>query len=132
MANFPAATFIFSDGTVPSGWTNFSSNFANRYVLGASNIDQVGVMGGSTTHVHASAQLSSVAGHNHGGTKTATSSITGGKFASGGTPGIVCVRHSHQVTVTIANNASHVHTVGETGTADNDPSHTVLMLLRKS
>jgi len=132
MANFPAGTFIFSDGTIPIGWTNDSSIMANRYVLGASNTDQVGVRGGSLTHTHASCPLSSVAGHNHGGTKTAQSSITGGKFASGGTPGIVCVKHSHQVTITITNNASHTHTVGETGSANNDPDHTVLMLLRKS
>jgi len=132
MANFPAATFIFSDGTIPSGWTNHSPEMANRYILGASNIDQVGVRGGSTTHVHASASLSSVAGHNHGGTITVESSIKGGTYVNGGTGRIVCVKHSHQVTITITNNASHTHTVGETGSANNDPDHTVLMLLRKS
>ena len=84
MANFPAATFIFSDGTIPSGWTNHSPEMANRYVLGASNIDQVGVRGGSTTHVHASAQLSSVAGHNHGGAVAADTNYIGNVYVGAG------------------------------------------------
>lgn len=131
MANFPAGTYIFSDGAVPSGWAHHTA-YGGKYIRGAPYAANLGGTGGSLTHTHASCSLSSVAGHNHGGTKTVQSSITGGKFASGGTGGIVCTKHSHQVTVTIANNASHTHTVGETGTADNDPSHTVLMLLRKS
>ena len=128
MANFPAGTYIFSDGTIPSGWAHHT-DWGGKYVRGAPDAASVGTTGGSLAHTHASCSLSSVAGHNHGGTKTVQSSSM---QAGPRTPGIVCVKHSHQVTVTIANNASHTHTVGETGTADNDPSHTVLMLLRKS
>jgi len=131
MANFPTGTYIFSDSAIPSGWINYTT-YGGKYIRGSADAEHLGYIAGAATHVHASASLSSVAGHSHGGTKTAQSSITGGKFASGGTPGIVCVKHSHQVTITITNNASHTHTVGETGSANNDPDHTVLMLLRKS
>ncbi len=131
MANFPAGTYIFSDGAIPSGWTHHTA-YGGKYVRGAPDAASLGGTGGSLTHTHASCSLSSVAGHNHGGTKSVTSSTTGGVSVSSGTPGSVCVQHWHNVTITIANNLSHTHTVGETGAADNEPEYTVLMLLRKS
>ena len=131
MANFPAGTFIFSDGDIPTGWSNYTS-YGGKYVRGAASSADLGTTGGAATHKHASCSLSSVAGHNHGGSQSAESSYEGGYYGSGGLGGTASQSHSHTVTMTIANNASHTHTVGETGTADNNPSHTVLMLLRKS
>lgn len=130
MANFPAGTYIYSDSVIPSGWTNQTS-LGGKYVLGATSSNQLGTTGGALTHKHASALLSSVAGHNHGGSQSATSSTAGDYYASGGTGGTAAESHEHTVTMTIDNCLEHAHTVGETGTANNDVSHTVLMLLRK-
>lgn len=131
MANFPAGTFIFSDEAIPTGWANYTA-YGGKYVRGASLSSQLGTTGGSDTHKHASASLSSVAGHNHGGSQSAESSYQGGWYGSGGTGGTAAKSHAHTVTMNIDNNVSHVHAIGETGSANNDPSHTVLMLLRKS
>lgn len=131
MANFPAGTYIYSDGTVPSGWVNYTS-FGGRYVLGASTSDQLGTTGGATTHTHDGAPLSTVAGHNHGGSQTQTSSTAGSWWGSGGTGGTAAKSHSHTVTMNINASVSHAHTAGITGSANNNPSHTVLMLLKKS
>lgn len=131
MANFPAGTYIYSDLAVPSGWVNQTS-LGGRYVLGASTSNQLGTTGGATTHTHAGASLSTVAGHNHGGSQSQESSTAGNWWGSGGSGGTAAEDHSHTVTMTIGNNSSHSHTVGTTGTADNNPSHTVLMLLKKS
>lgn len=130
MANFPSGTYIFSDGTIPTGWTNQTS-LGGRYVLGASSSSQLGTTGGSYTHKHSGATLSSVAGHNHGGSQSAESSFQGDWYGSGGSGGTAAQSHSHTVTMTIDACSSHSHSVGETGTADNAVPHTVLMLLRK-
>lgn len=130
MANFPSGTYIFSDGTIPAGWTNQTS-LGGRYVLGASNADQLGTTGGATTHKHSGASLESVAGHNHGGSQSADSSTAGGWYGVGGSGGTAAQSHAHTVTMTIDACSSHTHSVGETGTANNDVNHTVLMLLRK-
>ena len=132
MAQFPTGTYIFSDGTVPSGWAH-NTTFGDRYILGATNSSQIGVTGGNTTHSHSGATLSSVAGHNHGGSKTATSGGSSNTQAVSGT-GVSSGTgsHTHGADVAISNNLSHSHTVGATSSANNDVAHTVLMLLKKS
>lgn len=131
MANFPAGTYIYSDLAVPSGWVNQTS-LGGRYVLGASSPGQLETTGGAGSHIHASAALGSVAGHNHGGSQAAVSSTQGNWYGTGGSGGVAAEDHPHTVTMTINANPSHGHTVGSTGSADNNPSHTVLMLLKKS
>jgi len=131
MANFPAGTYIFSDGTIPSGWAHHT-DWGGKCVRGAPDAASLGGTGGSLTHTHASCSLSSVAGHNHGGAVAADTNYIGNVYVGAGQSSLSASLHRHRVTANIANNLSHVHTVGETGAADNDPSHTVLMLLRKS
>lgn len=131
MANFPAGIYIYSDSAVPSGWVNQTS-LGGRYVLGAASAGQLETTGGAASHNHASASLGSVAGHNHGGSQAKSSSFKGAWYGSGGSGGVAAEDHDHLVTMTINANSLHGHTVGVTGTSDNNPSHTVLMLLRKS
>ena len=131
MANFPAGTYIFSDGAVPPGWAHHTA-YGGKYIRGSADAEHLGYIAGAATHVHASASLSSVAGHNHGRSVSTYTNYVGNRWVLGGTHALASSLHRHQVIANIANNASHAHAVGETGTADNDPSHTVLMLLRKS
>lgn len=131
MANFPTGTYIYSDAAIPSGWAN-QTYLGGRYVLGPDNSNQLGRTGGATTHTHAACSLSSVPGHNHGGSQSATSSFAGSWWGMGGSGGTAATSHDHAVNMTIDNSLAHAHTVSETGSANNDPSHTVLMLLRKS
>ena len=132
MAQFPAGTYIFSDTAIPSGWNNQTA-LGGRYVLGATSASQLKTLGGAASHKHGSVTLSSVAGHKHGGSKSVNSGWGGrtliitGTGKNNGTDG----GHSHTITVNISNSLSHSHTVGETSSADNDISHTTLMLLRK-
>jgi len=131
MANFPTGTYIFSDSAIPSGWINYTT-YGGKYIRGSADAEHLGYIAGAATHVHASASLSSVTGHNHGGSVSADTNYVGNKYVVGGTHNLASSLHRHHVWANITNNLSHTHTVGETGTADNDPSHTVLMLLRKS
>jgi len=133
MANFPARTYIYSDSAVPDGWANYTS-LGGKHVLGATSSEQIGTTGGAASHSHAGTNLSSVAGHNHGGSQNTTIGngaafqAVSGTGVSTGTTG----SHTHLVTTAFSNNTSHVHTVGTTSVANNDVPHTVLMLLRKS
>ncbi len=132
MAQFPSGTYIFSDATIPSGWSNQTS-LGGRYILGASSAAQLKTLGGAESHKHDGLTLPAGGVHNHGGTQTVTTAgangtnVYGGSGSSGASGG-----HTHRVTVTISNSLSHSHTVGETSSADNDIPHTTLMLLRKS
>ncbi len=133
MAQFPTGTYIFSDAVTPSGWNNQAS-LGGRYVLGATSPSQLKTLGGASSHKHGSASLSSVAGHNHGGQHAVTSSAPMSSGTSFGGTGATTAagNHVHTVTITISNNLSHAHSVGESSSADNDIPHTTLMLLRKS
>ena len=131
MAQFPTGTYIFSDAVTPSGWNNQAS-LGGRYVLGATSPSQVKTQGGATSHKHDGISLLAGGVHNHGGSQAVIilgangSNVIGTATASAAAGG-----HTHAASVTISNNLSHSHTVGETSSADNDISHTTLMLLRK-
>jgi hypothetical protein len=132
MAQFPAGTYIYSDAIIPSGWNN-QTGYNGRYVLGATSPSQVKTQGGATSHKHDGISLLAGGVHNHGGSQALTilgangSNVIGTATASAAAGG-----HTHTASVTISNNLSHSHTVGETSPADNSIPHTVLMLLRKS
>lgn len=132
MAQFPTRTYIFSDGAIPSGWSQHTT-YGDRYILGATNSSQIGTTGGNTTHSHSGANLSSVSGHNHGGSRSAPSGgsnniqAVSGTGVSNGTGS-----HTHSATIEISNNLSHGHIVEATSSANNDVMHTTLMLLRKN
>ena len=131
MAQFPAGTYIFSDAAIPTGWANQIGR-GGKMILGAALAGQVGTSGGAESHKHGSVTLSSVARHNHGGSQTAVTSWAGDRYGVGGTGGTAAESHSHTLTMNIANNVAHSHTVGETSSADNKVSKSILMLLRKS
>ena len=132
MAQFPAGTYIYSDAIIPSGWSNQTA-LGGRYILGATSPSQLKTLGGAAAHKHSGISLTAGGVHNHGGTQAVTILGANGTNVLGGTGSSAAPGgHTHRTTVTISNNLSHSHTVGETSSADNAIPHTVLMLLRKS
>lgn len=126
----------WTGGTIPSGWvlcngSNSTPDLRNRFIYGASIDSDVGNTGGADTHTHTNPDTGSDGAHNHG-TKSAT---TGGPSTTvSGSAGLYeCSSnaHTHSVSISTGNCASHTHDVGDTNSASTLPPYIKRVFIMK-
>lgn len=111
--------------TIPAGFflcdgANNTPDLRNRFVLGASQDDHVGAVGGASTHVHSNANTGTVSTHTHTLTPTVGNS-TGHFTGSIYNKPAAKEGHTHSASITSNSGGGHSHTLGNTGSASNLP-----------
>lgn len=129
IANLPAGFFI-CDGQAHNSLT--TPDLRDEFIFGAAKDADVGLTGGSETHVHENQDVEAAGGHAHGmsvnvggapSTKNA-SGYQGTTVASGG--------HGHNLTATSNADEDHPHTLGDTDPALSLPPHLLLYFVMRA
>lgn len=138
----PVGTIILYAGTIPPGWVlcdgaNGTPDLRNRFVRGViSNNDLLGT-GGVASHAHTMPTTGTRAAHAHGDLASASigasTGTTTGTVSTGGVPNTAAPpSHTHAGgDIAIQSADSHSHTIGNTGSANNLPTHIKLYYIMK-
>lgn len=138
LQDFPSGAIIAWDSSaIPAGWLlcnglNGTPDLRGRFVYGASIDGDIRAVGGSDTHTHTSPNVSTVAGHDHGGSTSDSASDGGSVNVTVGTGATgASVGHSHTFNMTVTTSGGHAHSVGASGSSSNVPQHVIRSYIRK-
>ena len=135
MKQLPIGTVMFWDNpaTIPPGWQILTSS-VGKYVLGANDDSDLLSTGGSESHLHSQPNTATRAAHNHGG------SMSTGTTSGASTLPVMLysyaqtavASHTHSAgSVQIYSDGGHGHSIGNTGSANNDPYHVEALIIEK-
>lgn len=131
-----ATLWYGTESTIPAGWqicdgSNGTQDLRGKFLMGASLDADLGVTGGSETHVHTGGAVASGGAHVHTPGSKTTGGISGSTGVTGSGSWITGNAHTHNITPTIQSAGAHDHTLGLSGAADGLPPYKKLFWIAR-
>jgi len=135
----PIGSIVMADyATPPNGWAvcngeNGTVNLVNRFVLGATNNNNLLITGGSETHTHPAKTTGSAGEHNHTLNVTINQSAGSGTITevTGGVESAPAPHTHNALSLTLDTQSAHTHTYPETNAANHLPPYVYLHYIQR-